>query len=317
MARTSIMSCACLAVTCTPYTEPARSRTQRAGSAACSVSGTPSGLRSPTSCSKRSKTPRCRSWLERPMGHHGQQQADPRDGPFHRVRAADRRRHGHLAAAARLRSERLDRSAQPSRVPDGLARIRRRPRHRNAAVRADRDGGFLSAVVPRQDRGLDRCADHARLVAGARSAQSGRLGRRRTDSGSTKSWPRCRSRCGRPSSSSLASCTRSCRWRACCRRSCALSGRSFARGDLATWIQLTPYAYATLEGIHLIGVALFFGSVFLLDLRLLGVMPQLHAGAAGRFLLRIASPAFVLLAVSGLCCSSVGRSLRHEPRLLR
>ena len=49
--------------------------------------------------------------------------------------------------------------------------------------------------------------------------------------------------------------------------------QELARGDLATWIQLTPYAYATLEGIHLIGVAVFFGSVFLLDLRLLGLMP--------------------------------------------
>jgi len=72
-----------------------------------------------------------------------------------------------------------------------------------------------------------------------------------------------------------------------------------ARGDLATWIQLTPYVYAVLEGIHLVGVAFFFGSIFLLDLRLLGVTPQLLAAPADRFLLRIAGPAFVLLAVSG------------------
>ena len=73
-----------------------------------------------------------------------------------------------------------------------------------------------------------------------------------------------------------------------------------ARGDLATWIQLTPYAYATFEGIHLVGVAFFFGSIFLLDLRLLGLAPQLLAGPAGRFLLRIAGPAFALLAASGV-----------------
>ena len=73
-----------------------------------------------------------------------------------------------------------------------------------------------------------------------------------------------------------------------------------ARGGLATWIQLTPYAYATLEGIHLIGVALFFGAVVLLDLRLLGLMPQLDARATGRFLLRISVPAFALLTVSGV-----------------
>ena len=76
-----------------------------------------------------------------------------------------------------------------------------------------------------------------------------------------------------------------------------------ARGDLATWIQLTPYVYAVFEGIHLVGAAFFFGSIFLLDLRLLGFAPQLLAGPTGRFLLRIAGPAFAVLAVSGACCS--------------
>ena len=73
-----------------------------------------------------------------------------------------------------------------------------------------------------------------------------------------------------------------------------------ARGDLATWIQSTPYVYAMFEGIHLVGVAFFFGSIFLLDLRLLGLMPGLRAGPAGRFLLRISVPAFVLATVSGI-----------------
>jgi hypothetical protein len=73
-----------------------------------------------------------------------------------------------------------------------------------------------------------------------------------------------------------------------------------ARGDLATWIQLTPYLYAIFEGVHLVGAAFFFGSIFLLDLRLLGLTRPLVAGAAGRFLLRIAGPAFALLAVSGV-----------------
>jgi hypothetical protein len=73
-----------------------------------------------------------------------------------------------------------------------------------------------------------------------------------------------------------------------------------ARGDLATWIQLTPYAYAAFEGIHLVGAAFFFGSIFLLDLRLLGLAPHVLAGPAGRFLLRIAGLAFALLFVSGV-----------------
>ena len=73
-----------------------------------------------------------------------------------------------------------------------------------------------------------------------------------------------------------------------------------ARGDLAAWIQLTPYAFAAFEGVHLVGVAFFFGSIFLLDLRLLGLTPKLLTGPAGRFLLRISVPAFVLVAVSGV-----------------
>jgi hypothetical protein len=72
-----------------------------------------------------------------------------------------------------------------------------------------------------------------------------------------------------------------------------------ARGDLATWIQLTPYVFAVLEGVHLVGVAFFFGSIFLLDLRLLGLTPTLLTGPAGRFLLRISVPAFAMVAVSG------------------
>jgi len=79
----------------------------------------------------------------------------------------------------------------------------------------------------------------------------------------------------------------------------AAAWQELASGELATWLQLTPYAYAALEGVHLIGVAVFFGAVFLLDLRLLGLTPALHAQTTGRFLLRIAAPAFALLAVSG------------------
>ena len=219
----------------------------------------------------------------------------------------------------------LDRGAEPPGVLDGLARVRRRLRHRSAPVRADRDGGFLSAVVPRQDRRLGRGARHSRLAARARPAQSARLGRRRSGSALDEGLGRSVARaCGRPSSSSLASCMPSCRWQAADGHvvlgdpTYAEFWLELARGDLATWIQLTPYAYATLEGIHLVGVAFFFGSMFLLDLRLLGLMPQLLAGPAGRFLLRISVPAFV--AAGGqrrVAVRSVGRSLRREPRLLR
>ena len=73
-----------------------------------------------------------------------------------------------------------------------------------------------------------------------------------------------------------------------------------ARGDLATFIQLTPYVYATFEGVHLVGVAFFLGSILLLDLRLLGLMPDVLAGPTDGFLLRICIPAFVLVSASGI-----------------
>src|SRR5690606_19699138 len=73
-----------------------------------------------------------------------------------------------------------------------------------------------------------------------------------------------------------------------------------ARGELATWIQLTPYVYAVLEGIHLIGVTFFFGSIFTLDLRLLGFMRQVAPESASRFLLSVSAPAFALIMASGI-----------------
>lgn len=73
-----------------------------------------------------------------------------------------------------------------------------------------------------------------------------------------------------------------------------------ARSDLATWIQLTPYVYAVLEAVHLVGVTFFFGAIFVLDLRLLGSMPRIVPASASRFLLTIAAPAFALIGASGI-----------------
>jgi hypothetical protein len=73
-----------------------------------------------------------------------------------------------------------------------------------------------------------------------------------------------------------------------------------ARGELATWIQLTPYVYAILEAVHLVGVTFFFGSIFVLDLRLLGLMPQIAPESASRFLLSVSAPAFALIVASGI-----------------
>lgn len=73
-----------------------------------------------------------------------------------------------------------------------------------------------------------------------------------------------------------------------------------ARSDLAGWLQLTPYAYAVIEGLHLVGISFFFGSIFLLDLRLLGLVARPATAGTARFLLGITAPAFAVVLASGV-----------------
>lgn len=69
---------------------------------------------------------------------------------------------------------------------------------------------------------------------------------------------------------------------------------------LAQWVQVTPFVFASFEALHLVGIALFFGSILLLDLRLVGVGPVLNVKLAAHHILPITIGAFLLITLSGL-----------------
>jgi len=67
----------------------------------------------------------------------------------------------------------------------------------------------------------------------------------------------------------------------------------------AQWVQLTPFVFALFESLHLVGVAFFFGSILLLDLRLIGVGPALSVRLAARHILPLTIAAFLLITATG------------------
>lgn len=75
-----------------------------------------------------------------------------------------------------------------------------------------------------------------------------------------------------------------------------------------TWI------YAGIESVHLLGLALLFGAIAALDLRLIGLSRSLSAMATTRHLLPLAGAGFALSAVSGfLLFAADARALAGNP----
>jgi hypothetical protein len=75
---------------------------------------------------------------------------------------------------------------------------------------------------------------------------------------------------------------------------------TLARSELASWIQLTPFAFAAIESLHLVAVALFFGAMVLLDLRLVGIGPALPVRLSARHILPLAIAAFLVITITGI-----------------
>ena len=69
---------------------------------------------------------------------------------------------------------------------------------------------------------------------------------------------------------------------------------------LAVWLR-TSLAYPVLESVHLIGLATLFGSVLIVDMRLLGMIRHIGVGALARGVLPWTWIGFLLAAGSGLC----------------
>lgn len=68
----------------------------------------------------------------------------------------------------------------------------------------------------------------------------------------------------------------------------------------AVALREAPVLYATIEGVHLLGVALLVGPVFAFDLRLLGLNTKVPVRTLARHLLPLAVTAMVLIIPTGL-----------------
>lgn len=79
---------------------------------------------------------------------------------------------------------------------------------------------------------------------------------------------------------------------------------------LATWMREAPWAWPAVEVVHILGFALLFGSVLLVDLRLLGFGTRLDPRALAQYALRASRAGFVLALPSGLAMFAA-----HAPEL--
>jgi hypothetical protein len=66
------------------------------------------------------------------------------------------------------------------------------------------------------------------------------------------------------------------------------------------WLKTNPYAYPSLETIHLVAIAIVFGTLWVVDLRILGWMRVIDVRALARNVLPWTVAGFVLAAASGL-----------------
>jgi hypothetical protein len=65
------------------------------------------------------------------------------------------------------------------------------------------------------------------------------------------------------------------------------------------WIATHPWAYPTLETLHIVGVALLLGNLVLFEMRVWGLQPSLPVRPLARLSLGIALTGFALAAASG------------------
>lgn len=73
-----------------------------------------------------------------------------------------------------------------------------------------------------------------------------------------------------------------------------------AQSEFAVSIRESEFAFPVLESVHLIGAALFFGSILMLDLRLLGMARYLPLPPLGRLFLPLTWVGFATLLASGI-----------------
>lgn len=77
-------------------------------------------------------------------------------------------------------------------------------------------------------------------------------------------------------------------------------GQAIHEWPLAIFLRRNPIAYPTVESVHLIALALLFGSIVMVDLRILGVSRDMSVQKLARHALPWTVGAFVLVALSGV-----------------
>ena len=72
------------------------------------------------------------------------------------------------------------------------------------------------------------------------------------------------------------------------------------RSAIAEWLRSAPWAWPVFEALHIAGFALLFGSIAVVDLRVLGFGARLDARAPGRFVLPATRAGFALALATGV-----------------
>ncbi len=65
------------------------------------------------------------------------------------------------------------------------------------------------------------------------------------------------------------------------------------------WLKTNPYAYPSLEIVHIIGIALVFGTLWIVDMRILGLMRPFDANQLAKHVIPWTIAGFLLVAISG------------------
>ena len=85
------------------------------------------------------------------------------------------------------------------------------------------------------------------------------------------------------------------------------------------WLKTNPYAYPALEVVHIIGIALVFGTLWIVDLAILGKLKGFEANLLARHVVPWTMAGFALAAVTGLTmfATNVGDLIANRAFVLK
>ncbi len=75
---------------------------------------------------------------------------------------------------------------------------------------------------------------------------------------------------------------------------------ALGRWGFVVWLRVNPYAYPALEIVHLLGIALVFGTLWVVDLAIFGKLRFVDTNRLARHVLPWTLAGFLLAAASGL-----------------